>query len=152
MTNCVNTGTISEADKAGGKFTWYCQLVRFEPGTLTMTNCYDLSGFYGGEDGQQGDQGSLTTSAPLTSGELCYKLNDDQSNIVWTQAIGTDGYPMPLVMLVIQQCMMQLMIGSSMAMLKHTLVPSMAVLFILTQLMTFPQTQLLSLAVHIITN
>lgn len=95
MTNCVNTGTISEADKAGGKFTWYCQLVRFEPGTLTMTNCYDLSGFYGGEDGQQGDQGSLTTSAPLTSGELCYKLNDDQSNIVWTQAIGTDGYPMP---------------------------------------------------------
>ncbi len=95
MTNCVNTGTIKGADKAGDKFTWYCQLVRFEPGTLTMTNCYDLSGFDGGEAGQQGDQGSLTTSAPLTSGELCYKLNDDQSNIVWTQAIGTDGYPMP---------------------------------------------------------
>ena len=91
MTNCVNTGTISEADKAGGKFTWYCQLVRFEPGTLTMTNCYDLSGFDGDEDGQQGDQGSLTTSAPLTSGELCYKLG-----AAWTQVLGTDDYPVPV--------------------------------------------------------
>ena len=91
MTNCVNTGTITGADKASDKFTWYCQLVRFEPGTLTMTNCYDLSGFDGGEAGQQGDQGSLTTSAPLSSGEVCYKLG-----AAWTQVIGTDDYPVPV--------------------------------------------------------
>ena len=91
MTNCVNTGTITGADKASDKFTWYCQLVRFEPGTLTMTNCYDLSGFDGGEAGQQGDQGSLTTSAPLSSGEVCYKLG-----AAWTQVLGTDDYPVPV--------------------------------------------------------
>ena len=40
-------------------------------------------------------QGTQITEGQIASGSLCYKLNGDQSNIVWTQDIGVDPYPMP---------------------------------------------------------
>ena len=40
-------------------------------------------------------QGTQITQEQITSGSLCYKLNGDQSDIVWTQTIGVDEYPMP---------------------------------------------------------
>ena len=40
-------------------------------------------------------QGTQITQEQITSGSLCYKLNGDQSDIVWTQTIGVDPYPMP---------------------------------------------------------
>ena len=35
------------------------------------------------------------TNEQLASGEVCYQLNGDQSNIQWYQSIGEDAYPMP---------------------------------------------------------
>lgn len=95
MTNCVNLGTINGADLAGNKFTWYCQLIRFEPNTLTMTNCYDFSEFDDQGAGHQGTDGDWLTDEPLTSGELCFTLNGDQSVLTWNQRLGTDEYPVP---------------------------------------------------------
>ena len=40
-------------------------------------------------------QGTQVTEEQIASGALCYKLNGDQSNIVWTQNIGVDEFPMP---------------------------------------------------------
>ncbi len=95
LTNCVNLGTINGADLAGNKFSWYCQLIRYEPNTLTMTNCYDFTDFNDEGIGHQGTDGDWLTDEPLLSGELCFTLNGDQSQLVWNQRLGTDGYPVP---------------------------------------------------------
>ena len=39
----------------------------------------------------------VVTSADVTSGKVCYMLNNDQRDIRWTQNIGTDPYPVPAV-------------------------------------------------------
>ena len=57
-------------------------------GVNTFNNCYYLNYI----DKVQGTQ---VTEEQIASGSLCYKLNGDQSGIVWTQAIGTDPFPMP---------------------------------------------------------
>ncbi len=57
-------------------------------GPNVFNNCYYLNYI----DKQQGTQ---VTEEQIRSGALCYKLNGDQSNVVWTQTIGTDPYPMP---------------------------------------------------------
>ena len=36
---------------------------------------------------------TLATDEQLASGEICYKLNGDQSNIVWYQTLAEDSYP-----------------------------------------------------------
>ena len=93
MTSCVNIGEIKGADLA--KFDYYAQLIRYEPGSLTMTNCYDFSAFDDQGAGHQGTDGDWLTDEPLTSGELCFTLNGDQSTLTWNQRIGTDDYPVP---------------------------------------------------------
>ena len=95
LTNCVNLGTINGADMAGNKFSWYCQLIRFEPNTLTMTNCYDFTDFDDQGAGHQGTDGDWLTDEPLYSGELCFTLNGDQSVLTWNQRLGEDEYPAP---------------------------------------------------------
>ncbi len=46
-----------------------------------------------------GDAGDVTyiTTEDLKSGKVCYMLNNDQTDIQWTQTIGEDDYPMPKV-------------------------------------------------------
>ena len=43
--------------------------------------------------GNQGKVSVLNTTDPISSGELCYLLNGDQSTIVYTQTLGTDEMP-----------------------------------------------------------
>jgi hypothetical protein len=43
--------------------------------------------------GNQGKVAALNTENPIESGELCYLLNGDQTNIVYTQTLGTDEMP-----------------------------------------------------------
>ena len=57
-------------------------------GTNTFNNCYYLNYI----DKYQGTQ---VTEEQIASGSLCFKLNGDQSNIVWTQDLSADGFPMP---------------------------------------------------------
>ncbi|MBQ9170374.1 MAG: hypothetical protein IJ148_06070 [Bacteroidaceae bacterium] len=95
LTNCVNMGNITGADMAGNKYSYYCQLVRYEPGTMVLTNCYDFSDFDDQGSGHQGTDGDWMTDEPLEGGELCFLLNGDQTNIVWYQLLGTDAFPVP---------------------------------------------------------
>ena len=85
LTNCVNTGTVSPAN---GDQTLFTGSYR------SYENCYNV------KTGKM-DNGSTTiswtTEKPIESGELCYKLNGDQSDIAWTQTLdGTQEYPLPV--------------------------------------------------------
>ena len=57
-------------------------------GPVSFNNCYYLNFI----DKQQGTQ---VTAEQIANGALCYKLNGDQYIIAWTQAIGTQPFPVP---------------------------------------------------------
>ena len=81
LNNCYTTCKLTE-----GTGTSYC--FTFCRGTYILNNCYYLN--------VTGDvQGIQITEEQIESGSLCYKLNGDQSEVVWTQAIGTDEFPAP---------------------------------------------------------
>ena len=87
FTNCWNSGTISNMENN-------CNLYR-NTGSVTADNCYDATGITTYTQGTQLTLSSTTDNA-LTSGELCYKLNGDQSSIIWYQTLaGTDSHPYP---------------------------------------------------------
>ena len=92
LDNCVNIGEITGMDNNANKFEYNCNLIRHEANTLTLTNCYDLSTT---KECGQGVGTTWLTDNALTSGELCYKLNGDQTDISWYQRINTDACPMP---------------------------------------------------------
>ncbi len=81
FTNCWNIGDIYNMD---GNRSLYRN-----DGAVSATNCYDANGadFY--------IQGNKIARSTVASGELCYKLNGDQSAIAWYQTIGTDEIPVP---------------------------------------------------------
>ena len=79
LNNCYTACTLTE-----GTGTDYCHT--FCRGTGTYNNCYYLNAI--GE--AQGKQMALEK---FQSGEVCYKLNGDQSDIHWYQSIGTDEFP-----------------------------------------------------------
>ena len=81
LNNCYTTCLLTE-----GTGTDYCYT--FCRGDYQLNNCYYLN-----EIGVV--QGTPINEEQIASGSLCYKLNGDQSNIVWTQAIGTDNFPAP---------------------------------------------------------
>lgn len=84
---CWNIGEVTGIDGNGYNM--------FRVGTLngalfpTPTNIVDLCQTNGGNQGKV----TINTDDPIASGELCYLLNEDQSEIVFTQTIGTDKMP-----------------------------------------------------------
>ena len=109
-TNCANTGEIHGQDGQCAAFAGWTQ-----SGT-TFTNCYNIGNIYNMQDNQSlyrnpGDvnatncydangadfytQGTKIARTTVASGELCYKLNGDQTSINWYQTIGTATYPVP---------------------------------------------------------
>ena len=87
--NCLSIGTVQSAR--------YAQFF----GALNGTNSKIINSYYKGDyingssSGQQAhpQEAIQVTDAQLQSGEICYKLNGDQSTIVWHQTIATDAYP-----------------------------------------------------------
>ena len=70
-------GLIASGAVVSSCYTTYGTICFEDPGTITIKNCY------WGKD--------VTNMA--STGDLCYKLNGDQKNIVWYQTIGEDAYP-----------------------------------------------------------
>lgn len=108
-TNCANTGEVRGQDGQCAAFTGWAQ-----SGTI-FTNCWNIGDIYNMQDNKnlyRGDgvsisncydangaefytQGTKITRSAVASGELCYKLNGDQTTINYYQTIGTDNYPVP---------------------------------------------------------
>ena len=87
--NCLSVGTVTST-KAG----MICGIIA---GTKTYTNNYykDDSGnlVANGPGGNAAYTATAVTTAQLASGEVCYELNGDQSDIAFYQTIGTDANP-----------------------------------------------------------
>ena len=79
LNNCFTTSTLTE-----GTATDYCYT--FCRGTAKLNNCYYLNAIGAA-------QGTQMTLEQFRSGEVCYKLNGDQSVITWYQTIGEDDVP-----------------------------------------------------------
>ena len=78
FTNCWNIASITGQD---GKNTLY-------RGGSSSTNCYDVA---------ESNNATQISVEAITSGELCYKLNGDQSSIGWYQNLTgeVDAIPVP---------------------------------------------------------
>ena len=85
LTNCAFTGTIDIDTSQGNAYTF-----ARNPGNVTCTNCYFVNEF----GSHQGNTTQITEE-DVPSGKLCYLLNGDQSQIVWTQIIEDDRIPVP---------------------------------------------------------
>ncbi len=79
LNNCYTACTLTE-----GTGTDYC--FTFCRGDMKLNNCYYLNAI----GTKQGTQRSLEQ---FQNGEVCYKLNGNQSVISWYQTIGTDEFP-----------------------------------------------------------
>jgi hypothetical protein len=102
--NCYNTGKISGGWE-NGAFCGWCG------GGATFNNCYNIGEVTEGETWARGtksmsncyqtvgnDNGvTKVTTDQVESGELCFKLNGDQSVIAWYQNLTDvrDSYPVP---------------------------------------------------------
>ena len=114
MKNCFNAGHIKGAGECGALSGWigtqdansisYCyniaevegldggntnNLFRGHVGVwnLPNNNCYDTHYSH--------NTGSVFDASKVSSGELCWMLNQGQSDVQWVQTIGTDGHPLP---------------------------------------------------------
>lgn len=78
LTNCLSTGTFNYTG-GGNDFT---------RGT-TVTNCY-----YSGTFNGSANNITQVTDEQLASGQITYKLQGKQDNLVWAQTLGMDEQPM----------------------------------------------------------
>ncbi len=74
LTNCYSIATVSGVEGSNS-------FVRSNP---TVNNCYENLGNNGC---------TAITEEDVTSGRLCYLLNGNQQNIVYTQCLGEDAHP-----------------------------------------------------------
>ena len=85
ITNCAFTGSIEVDASQGNPYTF-----ARNPGNVTCTSCYFVNEF-----GSHQDNTTQIAEEDVKSGRLCYLLNGDQSQIVWTQTIEESKIPVP---------------------------------------------------------
>ena len=82
LNNCFSAGSLKEGTGTGNCFT-----LTHPNGTVKFNNCYYLNQIGEARGGTQ------MTEEQFRNGSVCFKLNGDQSEIHWTQTIGTDLVP-----------------------------------------------------------
>ena len=88
VTNCIFTGTIL-GDAAYPNENVSYTIAR-RPTVITVSNC-----FYVNEWVTYNEGSTQVTEEQVASGELCYLINGDQTEITWWQTLGTDLVPVP---------------------------------------------------------
>ena len=95
--NCINTGLVAEAgggQSAGalvGRLRGHANS-KFENNYILQGSATKASNDNNGADVLPGVP--FVTAEQMASGEICYKLNGDQSEINWYQTLGTDEFPL----------------------------------------------------------
>lgn len=91
---CVNVGTVT------GNGTYAGQIVgrQIKAMTTPPTNLYYLDGgtlsaFGSGTESSSATGATAVNAERLESGEICYRLNGDQTVLNWYQTLQTDPYP-----------------------------------------------------------
>ena len=91
--NCLSIGTIETMEGNDGMF-----FGRLNAGNSTFVNNYYVGANVNGTTSASTAKGTAptkVTEAQLKSGEVCYDLNGDQSDIKWYQTLNDDNYPWP---------------------------------------------------------
>lgn len=83
LTNCLLIGELNT-------MTDGCATFGRNSAYVSVTNCYYKDSFMETEDS---GKGTKVTAAQLKSGEVCYLLNSDQSNLAFYQTLGQDEHP-----------------------------------------------------------
>ncbi|MCR5534886.1 MAG: hypothetical protein K6F47_06945 [Bacteroidaceae bacterium] len=83
LNNCYSACELTDGTGTGNCFT-----LTHSSGKVTINNSYYLNPI-------GTVQGSQVSEEEIASGELCFKLNGDQTTITWYQALGTDQTPVP---------------------------------------------------------
>ena len=114
LTNCIFAGTIqgSAANSCGGIIGWTSKaatlvnclvvgeitanskngdVIARNAKNATRVNCYYVNAY-----GSIPSDVKQLTAEQLKSGEVAYMLNGNQQNIIWTQTLDKDAYPVPL--------------------------------------------------------
>ena len=90
--NCLNVGKIQmigDSPTNGGAIIGTARSVN----NATVVNNYWLEGSAHQVSGENEVPATIVTAEQLASGEVCYKLNGDQTAINWFQTLGEDEYP-----------------------------------------------------------
>ena len=114
ISNCYNTETISGHEGVGGVCGENYSTISncYNSGIVsgdwvvgsvcgrnydTISNCYYLQGTAeGGINGSDvSGQAEVKSAEQFTSGEVCWLLNEEQSEGAWGQKLDTDPYPVP---------------------------------------------------------
>ena len=88
VTSCVFTGTIIGDEAYPNENVSYT--IARRPTVVSVSNC-----FYVNEWVTYNEGSTQVTEEQVASGELCYMLNGDQTEISWWQTLGTDLVPLP---------------------------------------------------------
>ena len=94
--NCINVGKVAEASGGQSSGALVGRLrghanSKFENNYILQGSATKASNDNDGIDVLPGVP--FVTAEQMASGEICYKLNGDQSNINWYQTLGADEYP-----------------------------------------------------------
>ena len=91
--NCLNVGAVK---MIGGSTPTYSGAfvgrLRGHANSQFVNN-YMLQGSAANTSGENKIEGNTVTGEQLASGEVCFKLNGDQSEINWFQTLGADEFP-----------------------------------------------------------
>ena len=90
--NCLNVGTVKLASGSpsyGGAFVGRLR----SHANSKFENNYMLKDSAPNTSGENVIAANIVNAEQLTSGEVCYKLNGDQTEINWYQTLGEDTYP-----------------------------------------------------------
>lgn len=88
VTNCIFTGTINGNAEYPNENISYT--IARRPDLVAVSNC-----FYVNEWVTYNEGSTPVTEEQVASGELCYMLNGEQTEITWWQTLGTDATPVP---------------------------------------------------------
>ena len=91
ISNCLVVGDLNVLENGGNVITR-------NPASATITNCYYLKPY-----SAIPETATQVTEDQLKSGEVCYLLNGDQTNIQWSQTLGEEDCPKPFPGLVVKQ-------------------------------------------------
>ena len=76
--NCYNSGEVAPESVDGDR-----TFGRYNGSGVTFTNCYEVNG----------RQVTAATADDVTSGKLCYDLNQGAGETIYYQTLGTDTHP-----------------------------------------------------------
>lgn len=97
ISDCLNVGSVSGKEAYAGQIMGrQVKAVSALPAGLYYLENGTLSAFGSGTEPSSATGSTAVSKEQLASGEVCYLLNGDQTQINWYQTLGTDTYPVLL--------------------------------------------------------